>query len=272
MTAPLALIAEDEPLLAASLHAALAQAWPELRFLPAAADGVSAIASIAASQPDIVFLDIAMPGATGLDVARACAALSHPPQIVFVTAYDRFALDAFDAAAVDYLLKPVEPARLAQTVARLRARLATPDVAALDRVVHALARQWDAGPRAEKGTPPGTARETNDVADYLRYVRASIGGEIRIVPVEDVCYFEAADKYVTVATPDGDLLIRTSLRELLPQLDPNRFWQVHRSTLVNVADVVSAQHSPLGRMTLKLRRRKDRVAVSRQYAHLFRQM
>jgi len=302
MTSPVALIAEDEPLLADALRAMLAQAWPDLRVLPAAPDGTSAIAAIAQEQPDVVFLDIAMPGATGLDVARACARLTRPPQIVFVTAFDRFALDAFDAAAIDYLLKPVEPDRLARTVARLRERLAAPKNDTLSQLLATLrthledeagqgggatgarSAQVADGANGTHRTPEtNTADATNTTNDappaalsssgeYLRFVRASVGDEIRIVPVEEVCFFEAADKYVVVATTDGDLLIRTSLRELLPQLDPSRFWQVHRSTVVNVAEVVSAQHTPLGRLTLKLKRRKDRVAVSRQYAHLFRQM
>ncbi|QDX21573.1 response regulator transcription factor [Pandoraea pnomenusa] len=305
MTSPLALIAEDEPLLAEALRAMLAQAWPELRVLPVALDGTSAIAAIVQHQPEVVFLDIAMPGATGLDVARACARLSRPPQIVFVTAFDRFALDAFDAAAVDYLLKPVQPDRLARTVARLRDRLDAPNDGALAQLLATLRERLqvsslpvngradgvanDAAPgeahgiataqgatevaaEVEEASEPAVLTVARERRDYLRFVRASVKDEVRIVPVEDVCFFEAADKYVVVATTDGDLLIRTSLRELLPQLDPSRFWQVHRSTVVNVAEVVSAQHTPLGRLTLKLRRRKDRVAVSRQYAHLFRQM
>lgn len=305
MTSPLALIAEDEPLLAEALRAMLAQAWPELRVLPVALDGTSAIAAIVQHQPEVVFLDIAMPGATGLDVARACARLSRPPQIVFVTAFDRFALDAFDAAAADYLLKPVQPDRLARTVARLRDRLDAPNDGALAQLLATLRERLqvsslpvngradgvanDAAPgeahgiataqvatevaaEVEEANEPAVLTVARERRDYLRFVRASVKDEVRIVPVEDVCFFEAADKYVVVATTDGDLLIRTSLRELLPQLDPSRFWQVHRSTVVNVAEVVSAQHTPLGRLTLKLRRRKDRVAVSRQYAHLFRQM
>ncbi|ALS64128.1 LytR/AlgR family response regulator transcription factor [Pandoraea apista] len=275
MTSPVALIAEDEPLLADALRTMLAQTWPALHILPVAPDGTSAIAAIAQAQPDVVFLDISMPGATGLEVARACARLVRPPQIVFVTAFDRFALDAFDAAAVDYLLKPVEPDRLARTVARVRERLAAPDDGALSQLVETLRTHLEAAgaapDRQGAALAPGTSPATES-REYLRFVRASVRDEIRIVPVEDVCFFEAADKYVVVATTDGDLLIRTSLRELMPQLDPSRFWQVHRSTVVNVAEVVSAQHTPLGRLTLKLRRRKDRVAVSRQYAHLFRQM
>ncbi|MFK0375694.1 LytR/AlgR family response regulator transcription factor [Pandoraea sp. NPDC090278] len=283
MTSPVALIAEDEPLLADALRAMLAQAWPELQMLPVAPDGTSAIAAIARSQPDVVFLDISMPGATGIEVAQACARLSRPPQIVFVTAFDRFALEAFDAAAVDYLLKPVAPERLARTVARVRERLAAPTGDTLSKLLTTLRTHLEAAegregregqPSASSQTAPAGQVNQNgqNAREYLQFVRASVRDEIRIVPVEEICFFEAADKYVVVATVEGDLLIRTSLRELLPQLDPSRFWQVHRSTVVNVGEVVSAQHTPLGRLTLKLKRRKDRVAVSRQYAHLFRQM
>ncbi|AJP57378.1 hypothetical protein UC34_10870 [Pandoraea vervacti] len=280
MTSPVALIAEDEPLLADALRAMLAQAWPALHVLPVAPDGTSAIAAIARSHPDVVFLDVSMPGATGIDVARACARLARAPQIVFVTAFDRFALDAFDAAAVDYLLKPVEPGRLARTVARVQERLSRPGADTLAQLLTTLRAHLDAAPLATRdtdGTNVGASTPSSPVTasvprEYLQFVRASVRDEIRIVPVEEICFFEAADKYVVVATADGDLLIRTSLRELLPQLDPSRFWQVHRSTVVNVGEVVSAQHTPLGRLTLKLKRRKDRVAVSRQYAHLFRQM
>ncbi|VVE51923.1 LytR/AlgR family response regulator transcription factor [Pandoraea commovens] len=286
MTSPVALIAEDEPLLADALRAMLAQAWPELQMLPVAPDGTSAIAAIARSQPDVVFLDISMPGATGIEVAQACARLSRPPQIVFVTAFDRFALDAFDAAAVDYLLKPVAPERLARTVARVRERLAAPTGDTLSKLLTTLRTHLDAGEGrlsdSARSAPAGQVSQAGQAGqasqsgqnprEYLQFVRASVRDEIRIVPVEEICFFEAADKYVLVATVEGDLLIRTSLRELLPQLDPSRFWQVHRSTVVNVGEVVSAQHTPLGRLTLKLKRRKDRVAVSRQYAHLFRQM
>lgn len=272
MTSPVALIAEDEPLLADALRAMLASAWPELQVMPVAPDGTSAIAAIAQSHLDVVFLDISMPGATGIDVARACARLARPPQIVFVTAFDRFALDAFDAAAVDYLLKPVEPERLARTVARVRERLNAPAGDTLSQLLSTLRTHLETASPANGGTASLVSQPAQVPREYLQFVRASVRDEIRIVPVEEICFFEAADKYVVVATIDGDLLIRTSLRELLPQLDPSRFWQVHRSTVVNVGEVVSAQHTPLGRLTLKLKRRKDRVAVSRQYAHLFRQM
>jgi len=277
---PTALIAEDEPLIAAALERELAAAWPDLRIVAMVGNGHEAIERIAALEPDIAFLDIAMPGATGLDVARACANLAAPPQIVFVTAYDAYALEAFEAAAIDYLLKPVETARLARTVERLRARLAraaahgaeAPQMQAdLQHVLRQLEAITQDVRAARAGAPGGSATAATREAP-LRYLRASSGNDIRMVPVEDVLYFEAADKYVVVTTRSGELLIRTSLRELCAQLDPARFWQVHRSTVVNVDQGESASVSALGKMTLRLRGHAGALDVSRQYAHLFRQM
>ncbi|WP_321963831.1 LytTR family DNA-binding domain-containing protein [Paraburkholderia sp. J7] len=275
-----ALIAEDEPLIAAALARELAAVWPELRIVATAGNGHDAIEQIGKLQPDVAFLDIAMPGATGLDVARACANLAAPPQIVFVTAYDAYALEAFEAAAIDYLLKPVETARLARTVERLRARLArsaasdteAPQMQAdLQRVLRQLEAITQDVREARAGALAGKADDTPR-ATPLRYLRASSGNDVRMVPVEDVLYFEAADKYVVVTTRSGELLIRTSLRELCAQLDPERFWQVHRGTVVNVDQVESASVSAIGKMTLQLRGHAGALAVSRQYAHLFRQM
>ena len=276
---PAALIAEDEPLIAAALERELPAAWPDLRIVATVGNGHEAIERIAALEPDVAFLDIAMPGATGLDVARACANLCAPPQIVFVTAYDAYALEAFEAAAIDYLLKPVETARLARTVERLRARLAraaangeAPQMQAdLQHVLRQLEAITQDARAARAGSPGGSAAAAAREAP-LRYLRASSGNDIRMVPVEDVLYFEAADKYVVVTTRSGELLIRTSLRELCAQLDPARFWQVHRSTVVNVDQVESASVSALGKMTLRLRGHAGALDVSRQYAHLFRQM
>jgi DNA-binding LytR/AlgR family response regulator len=255
--APTALIADDESLLIDALRRELALVWPALRIVATVGDGRGAIERIRALQPDVAFLDISMPGATGLEVARACAPLARPPAIVFVTAYDEHALAAFDAAAVDYLLKPLETARLARTVARLGERLAgrAADPLAQPALERLLARLE---PRVS--APP------------LRFLRAAQGETVRLVPVDDVLYLEAADKYVAVTTRDEALWIRASLRELLAQLDPARFWQVHRGTVVNVDHVESARVNGFGKMTLTLRAHAATVAVSRQYAHLFRQM
>lgn len=281
--APRAVIAEDEPLIADALKRELAAAWPALNIVATVGNGHDAIERIATLQPDIAFLDISMPGSTGLDVARACAALAAPPQIVFVTAYDEYALDAFDAAAIDYLLKPVDSTRLARTIERLRARLARPRAGGTHETnetrethetqLHAdlqrVLGQLETITRSVHRENPAENGERNAP---LRYLRASSGSEVRMVPVDEVLFLEAADKYVVVTTRAGELLIRTSLKELCAQLDAGRFWQVHRSTVVNVDQVESASVNALGRMTLKLRGHGSTLAVSKQYAHLFRQM
>ncbi|RDJ98785.1 LytR/AlgR family response regulator transcription factor [Paraburkholderia lacunae] len=272
--APTALIAEDEPLIAAALQRELTAAWPELQILATVGNGQLAIERIVALQPDVAFLDISMPGLTGLDVARACTKLAAPPQIVFVTAYDQYALDAFDAAAIDYLLKPVDATRLARTIDRLRVQLARAPTDAMPRAqmqAHLQRLLYQLEQITRSAQLENRAQDSGRSAP-LRYLRASSGSDIRIVPVEEVLYFEAADKYVVVTTRTGELLIRTSLKELCAQLDPARFWQVHRSTVVNVDQVESASVSTLGKMSLKLRGHNGAIAVSKQYAHIFRQM
>ena len=252
-----AIIADDEPRLAEYRKERLAAMWPELVIAGMAANGPEAKALIDAEAPDIAFLDIQMPGLTGLDVARGT---STDVNIVFVTAYDQYALDAFERAAVDYLLKPVTDERLAQTIERLKKRVASaapaPDLAAvlatLREVVPALGASAAAG--------------------RLAWVRASAGSQVRLIAVDDVCYFQANDKYTSVFTREGEALIRTSLRELLDQLDPNRFWQVHRGTIVNLAHVAATVRDFAGHITLTLKSRPEAVAVSRAFAHRFKQM
>ncbi|MGF6440030.1 LytR/AlgR family response regulator transcription factor [Paraburkholderia youngii] len=272
--APTALIAEDEPLIAAALQRELTAAWPDLQILATVGNGQHAIERIVALQPDVAFLDISMPGSTGLDVARACTKLAAPPQIVFVTAYDQYALDAFDAAAIDYLLKPVDATRLARTIDRLCVRLSRAPTDAMPgaQMQAHLQRLLCQLEQITRSTAPENRAQASDQRPPLRYLRASSGSDIRIVPVEDVLYFEAADKYVVVATRTGELLIRMSLKELVAQLDPARFWQVHRSTVVNVDKVESASVSALGKTSIKLRGHDGAIAVSKQYAHMFRQM
>jgi len=249
------LIAEDEPLLAQVLERQLADCWPEARCEGTAENGDDALRRIAELHPDVVFLDVRMPGRDGLETAQVLSAQTVAPLIVFVTAYDQYAVEAFTAAAVDYLLKPVEPERLARCVARLRERLASGSREFVDEVArcveHLLARRQ---------------------GNHLRVVRAGVGHAVSLISVDDVLWFESADKYVTVATAKGDSLIRTPLRELLEQLDPDIFWQVHRGTIVNSRHVVSAVRDELGHLELLMRGRKEKVAVSRQFAHLFRQM
>lgn len=257
---PRALIAEDEPLLAQALVAALRAAWPELEIAGIAANGVDALERIAAEKPEVAFLDIRMPGLTGLEVAAELAergdAGTCVPRIVFVTAYDEFAVRAFELAAVDYVLKPVDPARLVQTVTRLKAQLATvpEDVTQLAARLSRLL----AAPSA--AAPP------------LAVIRASAGNTVRMVPVDEVCYFQATDKYVSVITASAELLIRLSLKELLAQLPAERFRQVHRGTIVNLAQVESARRDDRGRVTLKLRQRDETLPVSRVFAEQFKAM
>ncbi len=269
-TAPRLLIADDEPALADNLVAELATLWPEARIAPALHDGQSALDAIdharADEAPDVVFLDIRMPGLSGIDVARELADRAQRPLVVFVTAYDQFALDAFEQAAVDYVLKPVQTERLAATVRRLKERLADrPDGNAAADPAQTLAQLVE----RLASLPPGAGTANGA---YLRFIKVLVGQEVRFIPVEEVLYLEATDKYVNVVTHAGESLIRTSLRELLAQLDPQHFWQVHRGTVVNVAHVSSAVHLSLGRLALKMRGRTETLPVARQYAHLFRQM
>jgi DNA-binding LytR/AlgR family response regulator len=263
-----ALIAEDEPLLAANLQAELARAWPGLQIVANVRHGAAAVEATLAQRPDVVFLDIQMPGMTGLEAAQAlsedCPDGAPLPLIVFVTAYDQYALQAFERAAVDYVLKPVLPERLAQTCARVQAALQQ---------------------RRERFDNPTQALETTlaqlrgllasnaGVAPaQLTVIQAAVGTAIHMVPVADVLYFEAADKYVRVITVEREYLVRISLRELLPQLDAQRFWQVHRGTVVRADAIATAVRDESGKVALTLRGHKDKLTASRLYAHLFKAM
>ncbi|MDK3022363.1 LytTR family DNA-binding domain-containing protein [Cupriavidus taiwanensis] len=272
---PTLLIADDEALLARVLESELAALWPEARVVSVVHDGVAALAAAREHQPRVAFLDIRMPGMSGMDVARELIEFDAPPLVVFVTAYDQFALEAFERAAVDYVLKPVQRERLEATVQRLKARLADPAdaedgdeaaaVAAMtdtDRLGQLLARL-----ESLENVGPGAPQR-----QYLRFIKALVGQEVRIIPVDEVIYLEATDKYVNVVSGAGEALIRTSLRELTQQLDPERFWQVHRGTVVNISCVASAVNQSLGRLSLRLRDRPELLPVARQYAHLFKQM
>ena len=267
-----ALIAEDEPLLAANLQAELAQLWPELQVVANVGHGAAAVERGLALKPDVVFLDIRMPGMTGLEAAQALAE-DWPegaplPLIVFVTAYDQYALQAFERAAIDYVLKPVQTDRLAQTCARLQAALQArsepaPAPAALDATLTQL-RQLLAA--------PGLAAAASAAPQLLSVIQASVGAAIHMVPVAEVLYFEAADKYVRVITAEREYLIRTSLRELLPQLDGQRFWQIHRGTVVRADAIATALRDESGKVHIALRGHGDKLIASRLYAHLFKAM
>lgn len=252
---PTAIVADDEPRLAQFLVERLRALWPELEIAGVAANGPEALALVDAESPDIAFLDIRMPGLTGIEVARAAG---RDLRVVFVTAYDRYAVEAFERDAVDYLLKPVGDERLGETVARLKARVAG------DAQPPGLAQALATLARLAPGQAAAGAR--------LAWIRASSGAEVRLIPVDEVCYFQANDKYTSVFTAEGESLIRTPLRELLAGLDPERFWQVHRGTIVNLAEVASATRDLAGRVSIALRARPEKVAVSRAFAHRFRQM
>lgn len=259
---PRAVIAEDEPLLAAQLAQLLAGCWPELVICARAPNGVDALAAIERERPDVVFLDIRMPGLSGLEVATEIADRlgtgEHAPAIVFVTAYDEHALKAFELAAVDYLLKPVSEERLARTVARVKVALAQP------ADIETLAGQLQKVLAATRPQSAGAA---------LRHVQAGSGNTVRLIPLEEILYFRASDKYTSVATRDGrDALIRTPLKELLERLPADRFQQIHRGTIVNLDEVAEAVRDDSGRITLRLRHGKEALPVSRVYAELFRQM
>ncbi|KDP87131.1 LytR/AlgR family response regulator transcription factor [Cupriavidus basilensis] len=274
---PTLLIADDEPLLARALHAELSSLWPEAQIVSVVHDGVSALEAARQHAPQVAFLDIRMPGMSGMDVARELMAFDPPPLVVFVTAYDQFALEAFEREAVDYVLKPVQPDRLEATVHRLKARLAAHAQASeeggsaldTDRLAQLLARLETLEPG---GAPAQQAPAGSPQHGYLRFIKALVGQEIRIIPVDEVIYLEATDKYVNVVSTSGEALIRTSLRELSQQLDPERFWQIHRGTVVNIDCVASAVNQSLGRLALKLRNRAETLPVARQYAYLFKQM
>jgi len=264
-TAPTAVVAEDEPVLARTLTRLLEQVWPELRIVGVAEDGLRATEFGLANAPDVMFLDIKMPGRTGLEVAEAVVD-DWPddraePLFVFITAYDSFAVSAFERAAVDYLLKPATTERLQQTVERLKARLAArmasphaSDRAALMRRVQSIAAP-------EAGS-----------SERIKVIRAGVGNTVRMIPVTDVVCFEATEKYVNVVTPSGEALVRMSLRELMARIDSPDFIQVHRSVMVNTNAILSATRDENGHYSLAVRGLQRPLRVSRAFAHLFRPM
>ncbi|MCV2370730.1 LytR/AlgR family response regulator transcription factor [Roseateles oligotrophus] len=274
---PRALIAEDEPLLVRLLKEALGRLWPELEIVATCLNGIDALAKALVTLPDVIFLDIKMPGKNGLKVAEELGAQwpagSERPLIVFLTAYDEFAVDAFVHAAADYLVKPVDEDRLMQTAARLRERLAPrlapapTDGAGAAELTRLLARLEVLVPEPPMPVPAIAA----PTGANLTLIRAAVGNEVRIIPIDEVFYFEALDRYVNVVTRDTEALIRMSLKELLPQLDGNKFWQIHRGTIVCALRIESAIRDERG-LVLKLSGRAERLRVGPLYTHLFRQM
>ena len=250
-------VAEDEELLRTSLLLQLGEVWPGLRIVAECEDGASALEAIAEHKPDVAFLDIRMPGLTGIEVAAALSDVSPRTQVVFVTAYDQYAIDAFEHGAIDYLLKPVIPERLVATVQRLQARA---DNGNTDAIAALVARLGNALPPRENDKPP------------LTWLTASAGRETRLILVDEVAYFRAADKYTTVVTADGEALLRTPVRELLAALDPDAFKQIHRSTIVNLKAIAGITRDDTGRGTVRLRNRPETLSVSQPFMALFKNM
>lgn len=291
-SAPTALIADDEPLLRDSLARSLAQSWPELQVVAQARNGREAVELFEVHRPQIVFLDVHMPGLNGLEAARQIARQAH---VVFVTAYEEYALQAFERGAIDYLVKPVEEERLADTVGRLKERLAERAAAApkdsqrlaLEAVIDELARRM-ARPPGASGLPgmpgfpgaPGMPASVSPSASAglasdtgpLQWIRASVGSTLKLIPVDEILFLRSDEKYTLVVTADGEALIRTPIRELIERLDAQRFVQVHRSVVVNLHAISHVTRGPNETADLHLKARPEVLPVSRSYLHLFRQM
>lgn len=235
------------------LRGRLAAAWPELQIVAEARSGNEALALFEKERPDLAFLDIRMPAPNGLDVARQIAGRCH---VVFVTAYDAHAVEAFERGAVDYLLKPVDPDRLAVTVSRLKQRVHAPPPD-LDRLAALLA---------------GISRDENSAPSRLRWIQATVGSQLRIIAIDEILFFQATDKYTRVVIRDGEALIRKPLKELIGEIDPDQFWQIHRGTIVNMRTVANVARDLQGRLMVSIKDHAERLEVSRGYAHLFKSL
>jgi DNA-binding LytR/AlgR family response regulator len=269
-----AVIADDERLMREQLRARLAEAWPELEVVAEARNGLEAVEMVREHRPDVVFLDIRMPGATGVEAARQIAQLPPPdgdadddpplPEIVFITAYDQYAVEAFEQGVADYVLKPAERDRLALTVQRIRQRLAARADGSLDAppgphlqtLIHQLSARLN----------PGQAPR------YLEWIQATVGPSIQMIPVDDVLFFISDEKYTRVQTAQVEALIRKPIKELVDELDPRAFWQIHRSTLVAVKAIAGVTRDFRGRQIVSVRGHGERLEVSRSYTGLFKGM
>ena len=248
---PTAILAEDEEILRTQLEMKLKKLWPELELIASVGDGAAALEALEDRVPDFMFLDIQMPEMTGVEVAKHVAGRCH---VVFVTAYDQYAIQAFEAGAVDYLLKPATDERLGVTIERLKAKLATPPMD-LNSVLAKITEQIE-GKKREK----------------LQWIKATVGQNLRLIPVSEVLFFQSDEKYTRVVTPDTEALIKTPIRELMDGLDPEVFWQIHRSTLVNVNAISTVTRDFRGQARVKVKGKDDNLVVSRIYSHLFKQM
>lgn len=245
-----AVIADDEPLLRAQLRSRLSRLWPELDIVHEMENGRDILEVLDTHQPQVVFLDIHMPGVNGLQAARAVAGRAH---IVFVTAYDEHAVEAFERGAIDYVLKPFNEERLAMTVERLRERVSAHPDASLDVLVEQLAGRLGG-------------------KEHLRWIKASVGQSVRLIPVEEVLFFQSDEKYTRVVTCEAESLIRKPIKELLEELDPAKFWQIHRATIVNVDHIASVRRGLKDQAEISLKDHAETLTVSRNFTHLFKQM
>ncbi|WP_269530836.1 LytTR family DNA-binding domain-containing protein [Chitinimonas sp. BJYL2] len=243
------LLAEDEPLMRERLLGMLAGSWPDAQIVQVAENGNDAWDGFLEHEPDVVFLDIRMPGLSGLDVAARIGNRAH---IVFVTAYDQYAVDAFEAGAVDYLLKPVEGGRLAKAVERLKSKLTAPPADLADLL-----------DKLSNGNPPAQER--------MKWLRASVGKQIKLIDVNEVLFFQSDTKYTRIVLSDYEALVRTPLKDMLAGLDPDQFWQIHRGTLVNVKAIAAAERIDAERMQVLLKGHAEKLPVSRAFTHLFRE-
>lgn len=248
-----AIIADDEEALRGYLKKKLATAWPELAIVGEAGDGVAALRLIENQKPDVAFLDIQMPGISGIEVARKVAGTCA---VVFITAFNHYAVEAFENEALDYLVKPVTDERLQKTVGRLRERLNSEQPLApnISEIIEKVSLSIQKSP------------------GHLQWIKTQHKDGVRLIPVGDIYYFRATDKYTTVRTKDGEFLIRKAIKELEQELDPDQFWRVHRAAIVNARAIQSVSHSLAGTYTIQFKDIKDDLAVSRAYSHLFKQM
>jgi DNA-binding LytR/AlgR family response regulator len=262
-----AVIADDERLMREQLRARLAEVWPDLQIVAEARNGLEAVEMVQQHRPELVFLDIRMPGLTGVDAARQIAQMEVTddeslPEIVFITAYDQYAVEAFEQGVCDYVLKPAETERLQRTVARIRQRLATrgtpqaENLPPLQQLLHKLAAQV---------SPASTPR-------YLEWIQATVGGAIQMIPVDDVLFFISDEKYTRVQTATVEALIRKPIKELIDELDPHQFWQIHRSTLVNAKAIAGITRDFRGRQIVSVKGHPEKLEVSRSYTQLFKGM
>jgi DNA-binding LytR/AlgR family response regulator len=250
MSRPTAVIAEDEPLLRGELKDALAELWPEVDIRAEAENGIEAIRALEMHEPDVLFLDIQMPGLTGLDVARVASGRCH---VVFVTAYDHYAVAAFDQGAVDYVMKPFLPARLATAIARVRERM-------------------KGAPANLEGLLKTLVERSRRAGQFLRWISVAQGKTVRLITTDEICYFQADNKYTMMVTASSQSLINKTIKELVGELDPEVFLQIHRGTVVNVNAIAAVHRDLHGRLEIRLKQRNETLQVSASFAHLFKQM